>query len=150
MSKRKVKLTEETNQFGFAQPEFVDIIEERYMKRRIADLTGDNDGTVYLSPLIKRHDSDTYDDGRPERVVSYTMGALDWDVSELDCGPLLGVHDHKGWLTSFWDGSPKLYEIAAVHDAWNAHLEELHIAVCFHGRRDSQTRQYAVTYETTS
>jgi hypothetical protein len=150
MSKKKIKLQEQKTQYGFANQEFINKIEERYIKRVVHRLTGDNDGEVFKAPLVKRDDDDAYDNHRLNTMLGYVMGALDWNIDERDCGPLLGLHDHEGALTSYWDGTANLSEIAAVHDAWNSQYEDFHHAVIFNGIGDPATREYEITYETTS
>jgi hypothetical protein len=150
MSKKKIKLREQSTQYGFASLEFIDKIDERYMKRVVYKLTNDRSEDVFKSPLVKRDDDESYDNHRLNTMLGYVMGALDWNIDELDCGPLLGLHDHEGALTSFWDGTPTLKEIAAVHDAWGSQYEDFHHAVMFNGKGDQATREYEVTYEATS
>jgi hypothetical protein len=148
MSKPKIKLIEQSTQYGFANQEFIDKIEERYMKRVGHRLKGDNDGEIFKHPIVKRNDEDTYDNHRLEVVLGYVMGALDWNIDELDCGPLLGLYDHKGGLSSYWDGSATPSEIAVVHAAWYSQYEDFHHAVIFNGIGDPATREYYVRYET--
>jgi hypothetical protein len=148
MSKRKIKLREQSTQYGFASQEFIDKIDERYMKRAVYKLTNDRSEDVFKYPLVKRDDDEGYDNHRLNTMLGYVMGALDWNIDELDCGPLLGLHDHEGALTSFWDGTAKLSEITAVHDAWSSQYEDFHHAVMFNGKGDQATREYEVTYET--
>ena len=147
MSSKNIVLNEVVMLYEFTTSGFIELIDQQYTKRQVAKLTGVNNGDIYGTPLVKRNDGDLNEDDRLLMVLGYTMGALDWDQSELDCGPLLGLYDHKGWLTSFWYEEPSLKEIAAVHDGWNANYESLHHAIIFNGMNNPATREYEIEYE---
>ena len=149
MSSKRISLSEINDQFNFFTDEFFELIDAQYIKRCVTKLTGVNDGDIYQTPISKRNDSDLNGDARLIQVLGYLMGSLDWDISELAVSRLLGIYDHKGWLTSFWDGQPPMNELAALHNAWNAQMEPLHHAVMFYGKDNPETIAFEINYETT-
>jgi len=145
----KIKLEESAEHFGFASAEFIKNIDERYMKRVVHRLTGENDGEIFKSPLVKRNDEETYDSDRLNLMTHYMMGALDWNLDELACSPLLGLYDHKGILTSFWDSEPPdMGHIEALQKAWEAWYESGHYVVVYGGMQDFESVTLEVKYET--
>ena len=146
----KIILNESDNHFGGATHEFLVKIDERFMKRVVYKLTGDNDGEIYKPPVVKRHDEKTYDNYRLDTMSWYAMGVLNLNNDERDCGPLLGLYDHKGMLTSFWYGSLDMDYIAAIHKAWGAWYEHNHYVVLYGGIEEYASETFEVEYETAS
>ena len=145
----RIRLVDCSEHFGFASDEFIKKIDECYMKRVVHRLTGDNDGEIFKSPLVKRNDEETYDNDRLRLMTHYVMGRLDWNLDELGCGPLLGLYDHKGILTSFWDVNPDINHVEAVDKAWGAWYESGHYVVVYGGMQDFESTTLEVKYETT-
>lgn len=143
-------LKESSSHFGCADKEFILKIDERFMKRVVYKLTEENDGEIFKSPLVKRHDEESYDNYRLNTMVWYAMGALGLNMDESDCGPLLGLHDHKGMLTSFWYGPIDIKYVEAIHRAWGAWYEDPHYVVSYGGMEDYASVTFEVTHESAS
>jgi hypothetical protein len=145
MSKPKIRLIDTTEHFGFASDEFISKIDDAYTKRVVHKLTGDVEIGTFHTPITERYDHEG-EDHRLNIILGYMMGDLDLDISELDCGPLLGLYDHKGVLTSFWEGVPDNKYVQSIHDGWNSYYEEQHYAVFFSGNNANDSNTYAVDY----
>jgi hypothetical protein len=151
MSIQTVSLTETGEDFGFAEADFVKKIDEAYTKRMVAKLfINDDDGyAMEHMPIVKRYDEASYDNSRLNMLLGYLMGKLQLDFLQLDKCPLLGLHDHKGILTSFWDGPPDAEFLMAVQDAWSTFHEYSHYAVSYGGPDVLDSETFVVNYETT-
>lgn len=149
MNNRKIKLQESSTHFGYADREFISEIAEVFLQRSVYKLVGEWSIDSRLFPIAKRHDNTTLEDRRLHSVMGYMMGRLHLDISDIQCGALLGLHDHKGTLTSFWCGSPDMAQLEAIHDGWSAWYEEQHIAVGFGGVEVFESQAFDVMYETT-
>lgn len=149
MNNPKIKLQESSTHFGYADKEFISGIEEIFLQRSVYKLVGDSEETTLVFPIVKRHDECTDSTQRLHSVMGYMMGRLHLDITDIRCGSLMGLHDHKGTLTSFWCGSPDMAQLEAIHDGWSAWYEEQHIAIGFGGVQDFESQAFDVMYETT-
>lgn len=147
MSIQTISLTETDEHFGFAEAAFVKKIDEAYTKRGVAKLLGDDESMAHI-PIIRRYDDAGYDNNRLNMLLGYIMGKLQLDILQLDKCPLLGLHDHKGILTSFWEGEPDEQFLMAVQDAWTTFHEYSHYAVSYGGPDVLDSETFVVNYET--
>jgi hypothetical protein len=134
--------------FGHADKEFISEIAEIFLQRSVYKLVGESSIDTRRFPIVKRHDDTSFEIQRLHSVMGYMMGRLHLDINDIQCGSLMGLHDHKGALTSFWCGIPDMEQLGAIHDGWSAWYEEQHIAVAFGGVQDSESHSYDVYYET--
>lgn len=147
MNKQKIRLQESSNHFGYADKEFISGIDEIFLQRSVYKLVGESSIDTRLFPIVKRHDDTSTEIRRLHSVMGYMMGQLNLDITDIQCGPLLGLHDYKGTLTSFWCGAPDMAQLQAIHDGWSAWYEEQHIAVGFGGVEDFESEAFDVLYD---
>jgi hypothetical protein len=146
----RVILTETDLNFGGADLEFMSQIDTRFTQQAVFKLTGMRSAETIARPITKRDDELHYNNRRLDMVLGYYMGIFEWVLYDLEHSPLLGLHDHEGLLTSYWNGEIDIKHLNAIHNAWGCWYETFHYAVSYGGMGEHQSKAFTVEYETAS